>query len=102
VVTIPPPKTIADSLQTVSPAQRTLDIVRALSAGILTVSDLELQNAMALAASRMKILVEPGGAAGFAALLHGKVPDAAGRRVGVVLSGGNVDLARFGELVSGL
>lgn len=102
VVTIPPPKTIADSLQTVSPAQRTLDIVRALSAGVLTVSDLELQNAMALAASRMKIIVEPGGAAGFAALLHGKVPDTAGRRVGVVLSGGNVDLARFGELVSGL
>jgi threonine dehydratase len=103
VVTLPAtPKTIADSLQTVSPAQRTLDIVRALAAGVLTVSDLELRSAMALAASRMKILVEPGGAAAFAALLHGKVPDTAGRRVGVVLSGGNVDLARFGELVSGL
>ena len=99
VVTLPAtPKTIADSLQPVSPAQRTLDIVRTLAAGILTVSDLELRNAMALAASRMKILVEPGGAAGFAALLHGKVPDIAGRRVGVVLSGGNVDLARFAEL----
>ena len=101
-VSIPPPKTIADALQTTCLAQRTLDIVRALSAGILTVSDLELRNAMALAAMRMKIIVEPGGAAGFAALLHGKVPDTAGRRVGVVLSGGNVDLARFGELVSGL
>ena len=102
VVTIPPPKTIADSLQTVSPAQQTLDIVQALGTGILTVSDLELRNAMAVAALRMKVIVEPGGAAGFAALLHGKAPDTAGRRVGVVLSGGNVDLARFGELVSGL
>jgi threonine dehydratase len=100
VVTIPPPKTIADSLQPVSTARRNLDILRALAAGILTVSDLELRNAMALAASRMKLVVEPGGAAGFAALLHGKVPNTAGRRIGVVLSGGNVDLARFGELIS--
>jgi threonine dehydratase len=102
IVTIPPPKTIADAIQTLHPAQRTLDILRALASGILTVSDLELRNAMALVASRMKIVVEPGGAAGFAALLHGKVPDTAGRRVGVVLSGGNVDLERFGELISGL
>lgn len=102
VVTIPPPKTIADSLQTTSPAQQTLDIIQALGTGVLTVSDLELRNAMAVAALRMKVIVEPGGAAGFAALLHGRVPDTAGRRVGVVLSGGNVDLARFGELVSGL
>lgn len=96
------PKTIADSLQTLAPAQRTFDIARALLQGILTVSDLELRRAMALTALWMKILVEPGGAAGLAALLHGKVPDAAGRKVGVVLSGGNVDLARFGELVSSL
>jgi threonine dehydratase len=103
VVTLPgTPKTIADSLQTTSPAQQTLDIIQALGAGVLTVSDLELRSAMAVAALRMKIIVEPGGAAGFAALLHGKVPDTAGLRVGVVLSGGNVDLARFGELVSGL
>ncbi len=102
VVTIAPPKTIADSLQTVAVAQRTLDIVRSLVAGILTVTDPELRSAMALAASRMKIIVGPGGAAGFAGLLHGKVPDTAGRRVGVVLSGGNVDLALFGELVAGL
>jgi threonine dehydratase len=102
LVTIPLPRTIADSLQTTAPAQRTLDIVRALSAGVLTVSDLELRKAMALAAACLKVVVEPGGSAGFAALLHGKVPDAAGRRVGVVLSGGNVDPARFGELLSGL
>jgi threo-3-hydroxy-L-aspartate ammonia-lyase len=101
-VTIPLPATIADALQTLSPSRRTLSIIRALAEGILTVSDLELRRAMALLASRMKLVVEPGGSAAFAALLHGKVPDAAGRRIGVVLSGGNVDLARFGELVTGL
>jgi threonine dehydratase len=101
-VAIPLPATIADSLQTMIPSWRTLSHVRALTQGILTVSDLELRRAMALLASRLKILVEPGGAAGFAALLHGKVPDVAGRRVGVVLSGGNVDLERFGQLTAGI
>lgn len=101
-VTIPLPATIADALQTTRPAERTLAIVRALTEGILTVSDLELRRAMALLASRMKIVVEPGGAAAFAALLHGKVPAAAGRRIGIVLSGGNVDPERFGALISGI
>lgn len=100
-VEIPLPATIADSLQTTRPAERTLSIVSALTAGILTVSDPELRRAMALLASRMKIVVEPGGAAAFAALLHGKVPDAAERRIGIVLSGGNVDPERFGALISG-
>ncbi len=101
-VSIPLPNTIADALQTTLPAKRTFNIVRALSEGILTVSDLELRRAMAFLASRMKLVVEPGGAAAFAALLHGKVPESAGRRIGVVLSGGNVDPERFGALVSGL
>ncbi len=100
-VSIPLPDTIADALQTMQPAARTLAIVSTLCEGIVTVSDLELRRAMALLASRMKLIVEPGGAAAAAALLHGKVPDIAGRRIGVVLSGGNVDLARFGELVGG-
>lgn len=100
-VEIPLPATIADSLQTTFVAQRTLAVVRALAAGILTVSDLELRRAMGLLAERMKLVVEPGGSAAFAALLHGKVPEVSGRRVGVVLSGGNVDLARFGQLVAG-
>ncbi|HEX9940787.1 MAG TPA: pyridoxal-phosphate dependent enzyme [Thermoanaerobaculia bacterium] len=102
-VEIPLPATIADALQTTRPAARTLAIVRALAAGILTVSDLEIRRAMALLASRLKVVVEPGGAAAFAALLHGKVPDVAGgRKVGIVLSGGNVDPSRFGALVSGV
>jgi threonine dehydratase len=101
-VSIPVPATIADALQTTRPAERTLAIVRALTEGIVTVSDLELRRAMALLASRMKLLVEPGGAIAFAALLHGKIPDISGRKVGVVLSGGNVDLERFGSLVAGI
>ncbi|HVT59710.1 MAG TPA: pyridoxal-phosphate dependent enzyme [Thermoanaerobaculia bacterium] len=101
-VTIPLPATIADALQTTRPADRTFAIVRALAEDVLTVSDLELRRAMALLAARLKLVVEPGGAAGFAALLHGKVPGVAGRRVGVVLSGGNVDPDRFGSLISGL
>lgn len=101
-VTIPLPRTIADALQTTRPAERTLALVRSLTEGIVTVSDLELRRAMALLASRMKVLVEPGGAAAFAALLHGKLPDVSGRKVGIVLSGGNVDLERFASLVAGI
>jgi threonine dehydratase len=100
LVSISVPPTIADSLQTTRPAERTLRIVRALVDDILLVSDLELRRAMALLASRMKIVVEPGGSAAFAAILAGKVPHLARRRVGVVLSGGNVDPARFGELIA--
>lgn len=98
-VGIPLPATIADALQTTRPADRTFAIVRELTEGIVTVSDLELRRAMALLASRMKLVVEPGGSAAFAALLHGKIPDVAGRKVGIVLSGGNVDLERFGSLI---
>ncbi|HEX5758792.1 MAG TPA: threonine/serine dehydratase [Thermoanaerobaculia bacterium] len=101
-VAVPLPDTIADALQTTRPAERTLAIVSALCEGIVTVSDPELRRAMALLASRLKVIVEPGGAAAFAALLHGRVPGAEGQRIGVVLSGGNVDLTRFGELVTGL
>jgi threonine dehydratase len=102
VISVPVPPTIADALQTTQPAERTLAIVRSLAAGVVTVPDLEIRRAMALLASRLKLVVEPGGAAGFAAVLHGRVPATAGRRVGVVLSGGNVDLERFGALVAGL
>ncbi|MFL6198186.1 MAG: pyridoxal-phosphate dependent enzyme [Thermoanaerobaculia bacterium] len=101
-VTIPLPTTIADALQTTRPAERTLSLVQRLTEGIVTVTDPELRRAMALLASRMKLLVEPGGAAAFAALLHEKIPDVSGRKVGIVLSGGNVDLERFGSLVAGI
>jgi len=101
-VTIPLPATIADALQTTRPAERTLALVSGLTEGILTVTDEEIRRAMALLAARMKLVVEPGGAIAFAALLHGKVPESAGRKIGIVLSGGNVDPDRFGALISGL
>ncbi len=101
-VAIPVPETIADSLQTTRVGERNFAILQALVEGVVTVSDLELRRAMAFLFSRMKLVVEPGGAAAAAALLAGKVPAVAGRRVGVVLSGGNVDPARFAELVTGI
>jgi len=102
LVQIPVPDTIADSLQTTRPAERTLRIVRALVEEIVTVSDDDLRRAMALLASRMKLVVEPGGSAGFAAVLAGRLASAGGSRIGVVLSGGNVDPERFGRLVAGM
>jgi len=102
LVQIPVPNTIADSLQTTRPAERTLRIVRALVEEIVTVSDDDLRRAMALLASRMKLVVEPGGSAGFAAVLAGRLASAGGSRIGVVLSGGNVDPERFGRLVAGM
>jgi threo-3-hydroxy-L-aspartate ammonia-lyase len=101
-VEIPVPATIADCLQTTRPGAHTFAIVSALAAGIVTASDLELTVAMSVLFARMKLVVEPGGAAGCAALLAGRVPGAAGKRVGVVLSGGNVDPESFGRLVAGL
>ncbi len=101
-VEIPVPATIADCLQTTRAGAHTFAIVSALAAGILTVSDLHLRVAMSVLFTRMKLVVEPGAAAGCAALLAGRVPGAAGRRVGVILSGGNVDPEAFGRLVTGL
>jgi len=66
------------------------------------VTDDELRLAMAVAAARLKLVVEPGGSAGLAAVLAGRVPRISGARVGVVLSGGNVDPELFGRLVAGM
>ncbi len=101
-IAISVPETIADCLQTTRVGERNFAILRALVEGVVTVSDLELRQAMTFLFSRMKLVVEPGGAAAAAALFARRVPGVAGRRVGVILSGGNVDPARFAELVAGL
>ena len=62
-------------------------------------TDEEMVEAMAFLFDRLKVVVEPSGAVGVAALLHGRVP--ATDRIGIVLSGGNVGAARFAELVGG-
>jgi threonine dehydratase len=95
-VEIPVPKTIADGLQVTAPGKLTFPIVRELVEDILLVSDQELISTLRFILERMKVLVEPSGAAGAAAVFHHKF-DFAGKRVGVLLSGGNVDLARLGE-----
>lgn len=98
IVRIETPKTIADAAQSRSLGRHTFPVLRELGARILTVSDAELVEAMKFFASRMKLIVEPTGCLGAAAVLNGKL-DVEGKRVGVVLSGGNVDLARFASLV---
>jgi threonine dehydratase len=98
-VTIPVPDTIADGLQTTSPGALTFPIVRALCAGVVTVTDEELRDAMRFAFERLKLVIEPSGAAALAALLTGRV-DVRGKRVGVTISGGNVDAATFARLIA--
>jgi len=95
-VEIPVPRTIADGLQQSSPGKLTFPIVQKLVEDILLVSDDELIETMRFILERMKVLVEPSGAAAAAAIRHRKA-DFAGKRVGVTLSGGNVDLAKLAD-----
>src|SRR6185369_1765653 len=89
-VKISPPPTIADGLRVQTPGALTFPITRANADDVLTVSDEEILATMRFMLFRMKLLVEPSGAAAAAAVFHRRVP-ADCRRVGVVLSGGNVD-----------
>ena len=92
------PKTIADGAQTQSLGQLNFALIRRDVTDVLTVTDAQLVEAMRFFAERMKMLVEPTGALGFAAAWHGGLP-LRGKRVGVIVSGGNVDLTRFAELL---
>jgi threonine dehydratase len=96
-VEIPVPPTIADGLQVTAPGKLTFEVNRRLLSGVETVTDDELVDAMTFLFDRCKLVVEPSGAAGVAALLAGKL-DVEDQRVGVILSGGNVGVARFREL----
>jgi threonine dehydratase len=98
-VTVPVGRTIADGQQIDIPGERTFPVVRARVAAVVTVSDAEIVAAMRFAFERLKLVLEPSGASALAALLHAKV-DAAGLRAGVILSGGNVDVARFRDLTA--
>ena len=92
------PPTIADGLQPVAPGRLTLEVTKRVVDHIVVVSDEEIVHAMRFLFERTKLVVEPSGAVGVAALLAGRV-DATGRRIGVILSGGNVDADRFAELM---
>ena len=76
------------------------DRATACCAASLRVSDGELRDAMRFAFERMKMVVEPSGAAPLAALLQRRIPELCGMRVGTIVSGGNVDAARFAQLLS--
>jgi threonine dehydratase len=91
LVTIPVPDTIADGARTPSLGQLTFPIVLRYVDAMLTVTDEELKRAMFFLWERMKIIVEPTGTLAFAALFTDKL-SMKGKRIGVVLSGGNVDL----------
>ena len=97
-VRIAVPETIADGLQAPEPGELTFAVNERLVDEIVTVSDEEIVAAMVFLYDRMKLVAEPSGAVGAAALLSGKV-DVRDRTVGVILSGGNVGAARFAELV---
>jgi threonine dehydratase len=99
IVSIAVPKTIADGQQTQAPGELTWPIVRSLATGVVTVTDGEIRAAMRFAFERLKLVIEPSGASALAALLHEKV-DARSARVGVVLSGGNVDPVTFATALS--
>lgn len=91
------PDTIADGLAGQIPGALTFPILRQLIEEVVTVDDQQLVAAMVTVFERMKYVLEPSGAAGLAAVLGGEL-DVAGKRVGVVFSGGNIGAARFAEL----
>jgi threonine dehydratase len=94
VANAPGPQSICDALMVDRPGELTFPVLQATHASAVAVSDDEVLRAMAHAFYEMKLVVEPGGAAGLAALLSGKVK-ARDKTVGIVLSGGNVDAAMF-------
>ena len=96
-VTIDVPRTIADGLQTNRPGALTWEVASQLVDEIVTVSDDQIVEAMRFAFERLKLVAEPSGAVGIAALLAGLVEAPS---VGIVISGGNVSAERFGELVA--
>lgn len=95
----PDARSICDALQSPSPGSLTFPINLALLAGGLTVSDEEVKAAMRFAFEKLKLVVEPGGAVALAAALTGKMP-ARGDDLVVVISGGNVDLTLFAEILN--
>jgi threonine dehydratase len=97
IIAIDVPRTIADGLQTHAPGELTWEVASKLVDEIVTVTDQQMIEAMRFAFERLKLVIEPSGAVGIAAVLNGLV---SGDRVGVIVSGGNVGAARFAELIA--
>ncbi|HET7341915.1 MAG TPA: threonine/serine dehydratase [Methylomirabilota bacterium] len=99
-VTIPPPPTIADGIRLTTPGALTFPILKANLTDILLVSDAEVRAAVRFLALRARIVVEPTGAVPAAAVMGGRLPLAKGARVGIVLSGGNIDPALLIDILA--
>ena len=99
IVHIETPRTIADGAQTQHLGQYTFEVIRRDVDDIVTVTDAQLVEAMRFYAQRMKMVVEPTGCLSLAAAFHAGL-DLRGQRVGVIVSGGNVDLARYAQLLT--
>ncbi|NMM89080.1 serine dehydratase [Rhodococcus sp. SRB_17] len=99
IVRIDTPRTIADGAQTQALGELTFPIIAAHAEDIVTVSDAQLVQALRFFAERMKTVVEPTGALAWAGACHGGL-DLRGARVGVVVSGGNVDLSRYARFLA--
>jgi threo-3-hydroxy-L-aspartate ammonia-lyase len=96
-VRIDVPRTIADGLQTNEPGRLTWEVASRLVDEVVTVTDEQIVEAMRFAFERLKLVIEPSGAVGIAAVREGLV---SGGRIGVIISGGNVDAARFTALLA--
>jgi threonine dehydratase len=98
-VEVPVSRSIADALQVPKPGELTFSINKELLDSIATVSDADLIEAMRFLFERMKLVAEPGGAAGVAALLAGKIATEPNATIGVIVSGGNIGADRFAQLL---
>jgi len=98
IVHIDTPRTIADGAQTQACGRLTFPVMRSLVHRVVTVGDSQLVATMRFFAERMKMVVEPTGCLAAAAVMEGVV-DLRGRRVGVIVSGGNVDLGLYSQLL---
>lgn len=100
-VSIAPPPTIADGIRLTSPGELTFPILKENLSDVVLVSDAEVVEAVRFLALRVRIIVEPTGAVSAAAVLRGHIPVARGARIGVVLSGGNIDPSLLVEILKG-
>lgn len=99
IVTIAHPRTIADAAQTHALAPLAFEIIRRAAPRLLAASDAQMLDALRFLAQRMKLVVEPTGALAFAGARDGGI-DLHGKRVGILVSGGNVDLSRYARFIS--
>ena len=99
VVELPAGTTIADGISVKRPGDYTFEMIRRYVDDIVTVDEEEIANAILLLLEREKSVVEGAGAVGLAALINGKVPAARGRKVALVISGGNIDVNLISRII---